>query len=73
MQVEILEERLSSDGFNGCAGDRFTVPDEVGARWCAAGWAKDMSGNVPTGERNIKPVTINPKKSGNAQKVQEAN
>ena len=61
MQVEILEERLSSDGFAGSKGDRLTVPDDVGSAWCIYGWAKDMAGKVDTGERNINPVTVNPK------------
>ena len=51
MKVEILEERLSSNGFQGEKGDRFTVSDEVGTRWCEAGWAKDMDGKCATGER----------------------
>ncbi len=53
MKVEILEQRLSSDGFVGELGDRFTVPDEVGAAWCRHGWAKDLSGEVATGERKV--------------------
>lgn len=61
MQVEILEERLSSDGFQGSRGDRFTVPDEVGSAWCGHGWAKDVDGKVDTGDRNINPVIVNPK------------
>lgn len=72
MQVEILEERLSSDGFAGEKGDRLTVPDEVGAAWCGYGWAKDMSDKVPTGERNISPVEINPKKIQHNNTVAEA-
>jgi hypothetical protein len=31
-------------------GDVLTVSDEDGARFCAAGWAKDTSGQVPTAE-----------------------
>lgn len=53
MKVEILEQRLSSDGFVGEFGDRFTVPDEVGKIWCKHGWAKDLSGEVATGERKV--------------------
>lgn len=72
MQVEILEERLSSDGLFGTKGDRLTVPDEVGAAWCRYGWAKDMSDSVPTGERNTNPVEINPKKVQHNNTVTEA-
>lgn len=53
MKVEILEQRLSSDGFVGEIGDRFTVPDDVGASWCKHGWAKDLTGDVETGERKV--------------------
>lgn len=59
MKVEILENRLSSDGFVGELGDRFTVPDDVGAMWCAAGWAKDLSGQVTTGERVVINAALN--------------
>jgi len=53
MKVEILENKLSSDGFFGELGDRFTVPDEVGVKWCSLGWAKDLSGTIPTGDRKV--------------------
>jgi len=53
MKVEILENRLSSDGFVGELGDRFTVPEYVGVKWCGLGWAKDLSGAVATGERKV--------------------
>ena len=59
MKIEILENRLSSDGFHGEPGDRFTVPDDVGARWCNLGWVKDLSGAVPTGERKIINASLN--------------
>lgn len=53
MKVEILEQRLSSDGYAGEQGDRLTVPDEVGAKWCGLGWATDLAGVVATGERRV--------------------
>lgn len=53
MKIEVLENRLSSDGFSGELGDRFTVPDNIGSKWCALGWAKDLSGSFPTGERKV--------------------
>lgn len=53
MKVEITEKRLSSDGFVGEEGDRFTVPDEVGQKWCGLGWAIDLSGECKTGERKV--------------------
>jgi len=62
MQVEITEERLSSDGYNAVKGDRLTLPVNIGVMWCSRGWCVDVAEKVPTGERNINPVTINPKK-----------
>lgn len=53
MKVEILEVRLSSDGYVGEQGDRLTVPDQVGAKWCAHGWARDLDGAIATGERRV--------------------
>lgn len=32
------------------AGDVVTVSDENGARFCAAGWAKDVTGQIATGD-----------------------
>ena len=71
MQVEILEEKLSSDGFTCAKGDRITVSDEIGAAWCGRGWCKDMAEKVTTGERNTKPVEINPKKVQHNTTVKE--
>lgn len=51
MKVEVTEKALKSDGYNLVEGDTLTVPDEVGARWCGYGWAKDVDGKVETGER----------------------
>jgi hypothetical protein len=53
MRIECLEPRLLSDGYALTEGDLITVPDEVGARWCALGWARDAAGVVPTGERRV--------------------
>lgn len=57
MRVEILEKRISDvdpkteHHYVVHLGDVLTVPDDVGTRWCAYGWAKDADGNVETGER----------------------
>jgi len=57
MRVLINEKRLSDlDPATGqhyllAEGDTITVPDDVGARWCAYGWASDVEGKVATGER----------------------
>lgn len=54
MRIEALEN-IRSEYFTLTEGDVVTVPDEVGAHWCAMGWAKDTSGTVPTGERSTLP------------------
>jgi len=72
MKVEIESEILSSDGHSLEKGDRVNVSHDVGSKWCRHGWAKDMSGKVKTGARNINPVQIQPNKITNANKVTEA-
>ena len=49
MKIEALTTFLDGrDRFE--LGDIRTVSDEDGARFCAAGWAKDVSGQTATGE-----------------------
>ena len=49
MKIEALTTFLDGrDRFE--LGDIRTVSDEDGARFCAEGWAKDISGTVPTGD-----------------------
>ena len=52
MKIEALET-IKSGGYLLEAEDVKTVPDELGARWCALGWARDVAGVVPTGERQV--------------------
>lgn len=53
MKIEALES-IKSDGYVLDAGDvKQNVPDEVGAVWVNAGWAKDLEGNIETGERVV--------------------
>lgn len=63
MRVEVLEEKLRSDGFNLVKGDTVTVPDEVGTAWCGHGWARDTEGKVETGERVVIGHTLQPAKA----------
>ena len=70
MKVEILEQKLSSDGFSGEQGDRFTVPDVIGTAWVLAGWAKDLSGALQTGERKVVGETVQPANVEIAQGVE---
>lgn len=53
MKIEALET-IKSDGYVLDAGDvKQNVPDEIGAVWVQAGWAKDLDGTVETGERVV--------------------
>lgn len=53
MKIEALET-IKSDGYVLDAGDvKQNVPDEIGAVWVKAGWAKDLDGTVETGERQV--------------------
>lgn len=57
MQVKITEAKLNdTDPDTGMQyslgkGDIVTVPDAQGKRWLSYGWAKDVAGKHPTGER----------------------
>lgn len=68
MRIEITEKRISdTDAATGqhyqlSEGDIVTVPDAYGARLCALGWAKDVAGVVPTGERKPGADAVVPKK-----------
>jgi hypothetical protein len=79
MKVEILEERLSSKDRGADPprlivaekGDVVTVSDACGEHWCSVGWAKDVAGNVSTGERvpgarrlKVDSVKVSPTKKG---------
>lgn len=49
--------------------DVVTVPASVGELWCSLGWAKDVDGVVPTGERSLQPVAINVDGAKHAKKT----
>lgn len=40
------------------SGDVRTVPDEDGARFCAAGWAREITGQVAAGEATTGEVSL---------------
>jgi hypothetical protein len=60
MKIEVVGYPLKADGYVLEVGDVKTVPDEIGARWCAAGWVKDTAGIVPTGELKVVRVEVKP-------------
>lgn len=61
MRIEALED-IKDGRYVVTTGDILTVEDEFGTRWCEAGWAKDVAGAVPTGERDIRGVQVVPNK-----------
>jgi hypothetical protein len=67
MRVE-CRESIKSAGYVLSEGDIVSVPDEVGARWCAAGWAVDTAGVIPTGERRVlnAQLSIEPAQHGHS-------
>lgn len=72
MKVEILGKRLSSADpktgthYSLAQGDTVTVSDACGQLWCDRGWAKDTSGQYPTGERKpgAQKLTVHSGKVG---------
>jgi hypothetical protein len=58
MKIEVLEARLSSSGYHLVQGDSLEIPDEIALRWLKAGWARDVSGQVPTGTRRVLNATL---------------
>jgi hypothetical protein len=71
MRVEITERKLKDCGYNLVDGDILTVPDEVGAAWCGHGWAKDVDGMMPTGQRIVHGATLQPAKARHAVTAKE--
>jgi len=63
MQIKITEQRISDVGPDGVLhvwveGDVATVDDAYGATLCGRGWATDVAGKVPTGERKPGAQTL---------------
>lgn len=58
MKVEVTEKKLRDAGYNLVDGDTLTVPAEVGRKWCGLGWARDVAGEVPTGERIVRGAKL---------------
>jgi hypothetical protein len=70
MRVEALEA-IKSGNYLLEAGDIVTVPDQIGAKWCVHGWAKDTAGMVQTGERRVISATVTPVSSNHTQSGSE--
>lgn len=59
IQVEALEA-IKSDGYVLEAEDRVTLDEAAARRWCGAGWAKAVRGEIETGERKVVKAVIEP-------------
>lgn len=74
MRVEVTEKRLSDQDpdtervYVQSEGDVITVPDNLGKKWCGLGWAKDVDGKVPTGERVVRGASVQPKSTKHGHK-----
>lgn len=72
MKIELLEKVMHErDVFE--AGDVRTVDDVIGKYFVEMGWAKDVDGNIPTGERNTTEIRLAPDSAVHATKVETIN
>lgn len=69
MKIEVTEKSLKDAGYALVEGDSITVPDDVGKEWCRLGWAKDVAGKVPTGERKVVGAELIPAKMTTSTKA----
>lgn len=51
MRVRILEAEIKDEGLNLFGGDMITLEERLGTKWCDLGWAEDVTGLYPTGQR----------------------
>jgi hypothetical protein len=72
MKVKILEETgVRHNGIHVSHGDEVTVPDRVGAMFCANGWAEDLDGKEETGERRFQDNVTLDVENGSTETVSE--
>lgn len=57
MRIE-LTRTVKHDGRIYTKGDIITAQNGLGTYFCSCGWAKDLSGDVPTGEVSTDAVTL---------------
>lgn len=70
VKIEALEP-FKSSGYSFDEGDRKSVPIDLARRWCAAGWCKDVSGEIPTGDRRVTKSVIEPAKSESSHTAED--
>ena len=77
MKVKILEDKLrdmdeTQRHHDLKKGDEVEVSRATGERWCAHGWAEDLDGKVPTGERIVVGgQRVNPKAAKHTGKARK--
>ena len=72
MRIEILETiKEGRDEF--VKDDIRTVSDELGKYFCDNGWARDVTGQANTAERETAEVSITPDNVTHATEAGEAN
>lgn len=64
MRIEAIDRIRATDDDGSAVhmepSDVKTVGENFGKLACELGWARDVEGKVPTGERRSGPVTITP-------------
>lgn len=70
MKIEILEN-VKHERELYAEGDVRTVTAELGAYFCACGWARDVDGVVETGDRDLAPKVVAPDGAKHGHKAQE--
>lgn len=72
MQIKIIEDPFFKDkGDIFYENDLRTVSCEDGEYYCKSGWAEDVAGKVPTGERKINEPRLDIRNSNNRQNTEE--
>jgi hypothetical protein len=70
-QIEVLE--LFRDGGELYRAGEVRVVSEVDAAYyCGAGWARDVSGDIPTGARDTQGVRLDVRTLTQTQPIEEA-
>lgn len=64
MRIEAIDKIRATDddgsNFHMEPGDVRRCGDNLGKLACRMGWAKDVDGNVETGQKSRDPVTVTP-------------
>jgi hypothetical protein len=70
MRIEALET-IKSGGWVLSTGDSVEVSESLGLHWVQMGWARDPTGAVPTGERQVIRAVLKPHAARAGQAARE--